>query len=151
MVRIISPIENFSVITFDTLLSEGCRDREGWVHLCSFKTRSVPQCTSFSFGGSGLCWSFYVGTAIAKTRRGTLGYAAFFWKLNRCTQPSHYPRPLLSHESKVIMLRFSMDNAILNKPLMNLLISLARDVVVPPMIPTWIHPDSSHVICQPSW
>ena len=32
----------------------------------------------FSFGGSGLCWSFYVGTATAKTRRGTLGYAAFF-------------------------------------------------------------------------
>ena len=30
------------------------------------------------------------------------------------------------------MLRFSMDNAILNK-VMNLLISLARDVVVPPL------------------
>ena len=132
MLCIISPIENLSVITFDTLLSEGRRDREGWVHPCSFKTRSVPLCTSFSFGGSALCWSFYVGTATAKTRRGTLEYAAFFWKLNRCTQPSHYPRPLLSHESKVIMLRFSMGNAILNK-LTNLLISLARDVVVPPL------------------
>ena len=29
MLRIISPIENLSVITFDTLLSEGRRDREG--------------------------------------------------------------------------------------------------------------------------
>ena len=32
-----------------------------------------------------------------------------------------------------IMLRFSMGNAILNK-LMNLLISLAREVVVPPLM-----------------
>ena len=29
MLHVISPIENLSVMTFDTLLSEGRRDREG--------------------------------------------------------------------------------------------------------------------------
>ena len=82
-----------------------------------------------------------IGTATAKTRRGTLGYAVFFERYmysSRCTQPSYSPHPSLSHESKVPMLRFTMGDTILNK-LMNLLISLARDIVVPPLVHMCYH------------
>ena len=49
-------------------------------------------------------------------------YAVSFRKLYGSTQPSHSPHPSLINESK----------AIVNK-LMNLLVLLARDVVVPPL------------------